>query len=100
MAIRDSGPHLGYDETLYAVTTGVSAGDNLLEFLAGQTLESVCAAVADGKDSLASLFSGATSKRIVTVETLDDLDDEEFEVKGTGRESPPGYFAQTLLRFG
>ncbi len=71
----------------------------MLEFLtAGQTLESVYAALAEGRDSLASLFAAAASKLIASVETLDDLDDDEFEVMETGR--PPGYCAQTLLKFG
>ena len=47
---------------------------------------------------MASLFAAAATKNVVDIETLDDIDDDEFEQRETGR--PPGYCAQTILRFG
>ena len=47
---------------------------------------------------LASLFAAASSKQILEIDTLDDIQDDEFEECETGR--PPGYCAQTVLRIG
>ena len=97
--ILDGGAYLGYEEMIYAKSTGASTVNNLLQYLAdGEPLETVCAAAASGGETLASLFAAAATKQVVDIETLDDIDDDEFEQRETGR--PPGYCAQTILRFG
>ena len=48
--------------------------DNLLQYLAdGEPLDSVCATVAAGCETLASLFAAASTKQIVEIDTLDDM---------------------------
>ena len=90
---------LFYEEMVYARATGASTSSNLLQYLAdGEPLETVCAAAASGNETLASLFATAATKQIVDIETLDEISDDQFEERETGR--PPGYCAQTILRFG
>ena len=62
------------------------------------SLETICASAVSGNETLASLFAAATTKQILDIETLDDITDGQFEERATGR--PPGYCAQTILRFG
>ncbi len=96
--ILDGGAYLGYEEMIYAKSTGASTGNNWLQYLAdGEPLETVCAA-ASGGETLASLFATAATKNVVEIENLDDIDDDEFQQREGGR--PPGYCAQTILRFG
>ncbi len=95
----DGGAYLGYEEMVYARKTGASIRSNLLEYLTdGEALETVCAAAASRDETLASLFGAAATKHIVDIETLDDITKDQFEERETGR--PPGYCAQTILRFG
>ena len=62
----------------------------VLQYLAdGEPLETVCAAAASGNETLASLFAAAATEQIVEVETLDEISDDQFEERETGR--PPGY---------
>ena len=97
--ILNGGAYLGYEEMIYATSTGASTSDNLLQYLAdGDPLGTVCAAAASGGENLASLFAAAATKNVVEIETLDDLEEDEFEERETCR--PPGYCAQTILRFG
>ena len=77
---------------IYATSTGASTSDNLLQYLAdGEPLETVRATAASGGETLASLFAAAATKNVVEIETLDDLEEDEFEERETGR--PPGYCA-------
>ena len=79
---------------VYARKTGASTRSNLLEFLTdSEPLETVCAAAASGGEMLASLFAAAATKQIVDIETLEDITEDQFEERETGR--PPGYCAQT-----
>ena len=97
--VLDGGAYLGYEEMVYAQATGATSRDNLLQYLTdGEPLETVCAAAAAGEETLASLFATASTKQIVDIETLDDITADQFEERETGR--PPGYCAQTILRFG
>jgi hypothetical protein len=97
--VLDGGAYLGYEEMVYARKTGASTQSNLLDYLTnGEPLETGCAAAASGGETLASLFATAASKQIVDIETLDDITADQFEERETGR--PPGYCAQTILRFG
>ena len=75
---------------VYARASGASTSSNLLQYLAdGEPLETVCAAAASGGETLASLFAAAATKQIVDIETLDDITEDQFEERETGR--PPGF---------
>ena len=70
---------------VYAESTGAVSRDNLLQYLAdGEALGSVCATVAAGCETLASLFAAASTKQIVEIDTLDDISDTEFQECETG----------------
>ena len=66
--ILDGGAYLGYEEMIYASSTGASTSDNLLQYLAdGEPLETVRAAAASGGETLASLFASAATKNVVEI---------------------------------
>ena len=99
LTLYDTGSYLGYDEVRYAVEAGMTGSANLVQYLAGEeSLDAVCQSVAAGTDSLASLFATAASAGRLQLETLEDLDDSDFEIRQSSR--PPGYSSQTILRFG
>ena len=50
------------------------------------------------KDKRRAMFNRAQESGLLTIESLDDLADSEFEVRDTPR--PAGYACQTLLHFG
>ena len=58
----------------------------------------MCRSVADGKDSLFSLFNRAHQDSRISCGGLDELDEEDYEDMVTAR--PAGYCAQTQLSFG
>ena len=56
----DGGAYLGYEEMVYAQTTGATTRDNLLQYLTdGEPLETICAAAALGDEYDAFLKSNA-----------------------------------------
>ena len=63
---------MGYEEMIYATSTGAITSDNLLQYLDdGEPLETVCAAAAAGGESLASLFASAATKNVLEIQTLE-----------------------------
>ncbi len=99
MTLAEADAPLGYMEMCHAVEIDMTSAPHLLKYLTGgNRIRETCAAVASGAETLESLFSKAWTSQHTSLSSLDELDDDEFIIKDTGR--PSGHSAQTLLYFG